>query len=223
MKQIILILAVTIALSSLLAESPIGLTVRMKGNITLTRDEATNPLNEGSPLLNNDVVRSYDESFALIKFVDDGATLRLFENSVLSLNAEKEDDKLHKNNYLQVGNVFTSVRRNRGDLSIETPTTVASVKGTDGFIIVDEVGNTLIIVINGTFEVYNKQSQVTIEVGAGNTCSSDSSGEMDVFETTDIDEEWLEDIEDLMHETDIYRIEMMNEEGDIKTIEIEVD
>lgn len=224
MKCIYIVLLILFSVSTICADSPIGVTLRMRGDITLSRDEETSDLAEGESLVNRDVLTTYDEAFAFIKFVDDGATLRLFENSVLTLNTEQDEDKLNKNSFLEVGNVLTSVRRDSGDMNIETPTTVASVRGTEGFIVVSDDGTTLIIVLSGSFYVLNKESGESTTVTGGNTCHSDGTGALDIYTTTDIDPEWLESIEgDSIDESEVYRIELMHEDGQQRIIEIEVE
>ncbi len=224
MKYAYLVLLTLISVSFLYADTPIGLTLRMRGDISLAREEETSELAEGEALLNEDVLTTYEESFAFIKFVDDGATLRLFENSVLTLNTEQDDDKLNKNSFLQVGNIFTSVKRNTGEMTIETPTTVASVRGTEGFIVVSDDGTTLIIVLSGTFYVINKESGESTMVTGGNTCHSDGTGALDTYTTTDIDPDWLESIkDDSVDESEVYRIELLHEDGRQRVIELELD
>jgi len=228
MKSIVkisIILLIIGSIGNLLANSPIGLTLKMRGNISLSREDKTTALSEGETLLNNDTLRSRENSSAFIKFIDDGATLRMFENSVLTLKTEMVGNKLNKTNYLEVGNVFTSVRKNTGDLTVETPTTVASVKGTDGFVVVTIDGKTVVIVLKGSYEVYNKRTGETTTVTAGNTCSSDGLGNLEIYPTSGIDQGWLDEIEgDSMDTYDTFNIELIREEdGEKKKVEIELD
>lgn len=224
MKYIILVTILLFSTCIVLADSPLGLTLRMSGDITLTRQDDENPLTEGESLYNEDSLRSFDDSFAFIKFIDDGATLRLFENTILTLNTEVEADRLNKSNYLQIGNVFTSVRADKGDLEIETPTTVASVKGTEGFVTVYDDGKTTVIVLKGSIEVYNKLSGETHTVTAGNSCDSDDAGNIDTYPTPEIDPDWIDAIEGAsLDELDTFEIEMIREDGEKRTIEIEIE
>ena len=225
MKQIILIIVLTVLLTGiLLAETPVALTLRMRGNITLLRTEIESRLQEGLPLINNDILNSRDDSFAFIKFVDDGATLRLFANSILTINAQKEDDKLHKTTFLKVGNVFASINSRKGRYEIETPTTVASVKGTEGFMEAVEDGTTYIITTKGEFEVENTISGRKADVPAGYTCKSSPNGELEVYITEEIDPEWLEAIKNMPQiERNKLQIEILDQENERKTIEIELE
>ncbi len=223
MKHILLIVFL-LMIFSLSAETPIGLTLRMTGEVNLQRIDEINSLELGDSLFNNDIIRTYEESFAFLRFIDDGATLRLFENSILTLDTDQDEDKFSKTNYLEVGRLFTNVRENSGDLSVETPTTVASVKGTSGFIVVDADGNTTIIVLTGLFEVFNTISGNFTTVTGGNSCQSDVDGELWTYPNEDIDPDWLEDIdEDEFEDKDIIKIEMIREDGERRTIEIELE
>ncbi len=222
MKKIILITILLTVIAFVYADSPVALTVKMKGDISLSRDNKQQALTEGATLINKDQLRSNDDSFAFIKFVDDGATMRLFANSLLTIDTNREGGNLNKNSFLQVGNVFSSVKSGKGEYSIETPTTVASVRGTEGFVVVLEDGTTIIITTNGVFEMKNKSSGETMLVESGFTGSSDSSGNMNVNPTENIDPDWLDAVDgDESYETDMLKINLENDQGESKTIEIE--
>ncbi len=222
MKKYFVIIIVLTAVVILNASSPVALTLRMRGDVTLDRSEQKSQLTDGTSLINRDNLQSSDDSYAFIKFIDDGATLRLFPNSIMTINAEKEEDKLNKGGFLQVGNVFSSVNKDKGEYRIETPTTVASVKGTEGFVVVDEDGTTTVITVKGTFEVFNKESGRTIDVEAGNTAISNAAGGLTFEPTIELDEEWLESVDDIRQdEEDVLRIEVIDEDGQKKIIEIE--
>ncbi|MBW6515762.1 MAG: FecR family protein [Candidatus Cloacimonetes bacterium] len=225
MKQIILAAILLVLLTSIsFAESPVALTLRMRGDITLQRADKENKLHEGLPLINRDVLNSRDDSFAFIKFIDDGATVRLFANSILSINADKEDDKLNKTSFLSIGTIFSNINSRRGRYEIETPTTVASVKGTEGFIDTEEDGTTYIITLKGEFEVENTISGRQADVPAGYTCKSSPNGDLEVYLTEEIDQEWLDAIADMPHsDSNKLKIEIMNQDNERKIIEIELE
>lgn len=225
MKKILLT-ALTLIVFTLVcnAESPVALTLRMRGDIDLQRGEDGSKLHEGLALINQDVLNSREGSFAFLKFVDDGATLRLFENTILTINAQKEGDQLNKSSFLSQGNVFSSVNRNRGSYDIETPTTVASVRGTEGFVETKADGSTLIVTLKGEFEVENLISGEKSTVAAGYSCNSGLDGSLEVFPTEEIDEDWLEAIKDMPHgERNILRIELQDQNDESRTIEIELE
>ena len=222
MKRSVLLIIIIAFMVTLYANPPVALTLKMRGDVTLDREESISQLSEGTALHNRDSLQSSDESYAFIKFVDDGATLRLFPNSIMTIIAQKNGENLDKGGFLQVGNVFSKVNKDRGEYRVETPTTVASVKGTEGFVIVDENGTTTIITIKGTFEVYNKESGLTIDVTEGNTATSTADGLLESEPTGQLDEELLDSLEDVDDvQSNTLKIEVLNDEGDRKIIEIE--
>ncbi len=225
MKQILLIAGLVILVSTFcLAESPVALTLRMKGDILLIRGDDESSLSEGTPLINQDILNSQDDSFAFIKFIDDGATLRLFANTILTINTEREEEKLNKSSFLRIGNVFLNVNSRRGNYEIETPTTVASVKGTEGFVEAEDDGTTYVVTLKSVFEVENTISGRKADVPAGYTCKSSPNGELEVYQTEEINEEWLEAIEDMPEsERNLLKIELLNQEDERRTIEIELE
>ncbi|MFA5498617.1 MAG: FecR domain-containing protein [Candidatus Cloacimonadia bacterium] len=223
MKNLIISLALLTLLSSLcFASTPVALTLKTKGEIELLRGGDQTAISDGAPLINQDKLISGDESFAMIKFVDDGANMKLFANSILTINADKVDDKLNKSMFLQVGNAFSKVNKGKGEYKIETPTTVASVKGTEGFVFVDENGNTTVITLQGVFDLLNKLTGSSISVSAGMTGTSSSDGSTDVHKTEGIDPEWLEGLEGDSN-GDVLRINLMNDDGQTKVIEVELE
>lgn len=223
MRNIVLILLILTMLTGLcFASSPVALVLKTKGEISLMRSNEQISIKEGTPVYNEDKLVSGDESFALIKFVDGGATMKLFANSIMTVNAEKSEDKLNKSMFLQVGNAFSKVNKGKGEYKIETPTTVASVKGTEGFIFVDEDGKTLIITIKGIFEMLNKISGKTVPVPAGRTGSSSSDGSTDEYQSGDLDPSLFEGLEEGTA-PGILKIYVTDESGETKIIEIELE
>jgi hypothetical protein len=207
-----------------LAESPVALTLRMRGDILLLRGDNESQLTEGKPLINQDILNSKDDSFAFIKFIDDGATLRLFANTILTIDTDREDGKMNKSSFLRIGNVFLNINSRRGNYEIETPTTVASVKGTEGFVEAEDDGTTYVITLKSVFEVENTISGRKADVPAGYTCKSSPNGELEVFPTEEINEEWLEAIEDMPEsERNLLKIELLDQDDERRTIEIELE
>ena len=225
MKQILLISVALLIITGLFAaETPVALTLRIRGEITLFREQKESRLQEGLPLINNDILSSKDDSFAFIKFIDDGATFRLFPNTILTINASREEDKLNKTSFLRIGNIFSSINSRKGRYEIETPTTVASVKGTEGFIEAEDDGTTYIVTLKGIFEVENTISGRKADVPAGYTGKSSPNGELEVYQTEEIDPEWLEAIEDMPYsETNSLKIELLDQNNDRRVIEIELE
>ncbi len=226
--QLIALLAMVLLLSSaveLLADDPVALTIKVKGNVKLSRGEQINDLGKGEMLMNNDELNSYEDSYAAAKFVDGSSLIKLFPNSTLKIQAEvNSDNQLDKKSYLERGNIYSKVMKKAGVYEVETPTTVASVKGTEFLISVSDTGETTITTFRGIVRMENKTDGEAADVGPGMTATSSGAGPI-VVETVkdgDIDEQVIEEIEELEETTDL-EIELKGPDGDTRKVIIEME
>lgn len=224
MKKIYLILFILVALSSIFAAEPVAYLMQGRGNVQIIRDEKAIKFKNGELLYNNDEIKTGGESFAALKYVDGGAAVKVFPNSVIRISAVKYEKQLNKNTILQSGNVYSKISNKiKGAYQVETPTTVASVKGTGFVTKIDESKNTIIIVLEGEVLVQNKDSGQSKSVPAGSTATSDSQGEVKTGETLagEISEADLKEIESMNKESEMtIKVQITDDNGNIKYIEI---
>ncbi|MDP8204275.1 MAG: FecR family protein [Candidatus Tenebribacter mawsonii] len=214
--KIFFIIIITMFVISLIAEESVGITLKVKGNVILTHEEEDLKAKDGAELENNDVLESKDESFAVVKFIDGSSVVKLFPNSVLTINAEKKDGKLNKRSNLKLGNLWAKVSKNTGEFVIDTPTTVISVKGTKFVLLVAENGSTNLYTLEGAVNIKNKKDGNEANVGKGQKAST--SGEGEIIVSTIIEGEMDEyDISS----SEILNINLKNENGEKRSIEIE--
>ncbi|MCD4828298.1 MAG: FecR family protein [Candidatus Cloacimonetes bacterium] len=208
----------------LFAEDPVAICMKVKGEVTVSRDGENAELATGAMLYHNDELMSAADSYAAVKFVDGSALLKLFPNSHLRLNATIEDGELNKRPYVERGGVYSRVMRRAGVYEVESPTTVASVKGTDFLVSVDEFGLTELITMSGVVSFRNKRDNNEADVGAGQMAQSSGEGpiETTAFNPDDLDPETRELIEDEGMNREL-RIELEDAQGDTRTIIIEME
>lgn len=224
MKQILLACLILMMVGVLAAAEPIAYLMQGKGNVQISRDKKIVKFKNGELLFNNDEIRTSNESFAAIKYMDGGAAIKVFPNSVVKLTAIKQGKQLNKNTSLQLGSLYSKVNSKiKGNYQVETPTTVASVKGT-GFItklLADK--KTVIIVLEGEVFVQHKESGKSKSVEAGSTSVTDTQGNIETEKTKidDISEKEMGEIESTNRETQkTMKIQVTDENGRIKYIEI---
>lgn len=216
----------------LVAESPVAITLKAKGDVTLERAKKISELKSGTPLQNNDYLESKDNSYAAFRFVDGNSLMKLFPNSTLQVKTEKVNGELNKKTYLKSGSVFSKISKKKGDFSIETPSTVASVKGTKWFYKTTQGGD-YIITFTGIVEFKNKGDNKSVFVKAGEIGYSRGSGEIEVrpFNPADLDEtdEDLKEIKDYMEDdellgtdsrNDVLEIVFTDEDGNTKKLKV---
>ena len=229
MKTKILFIILFISITSMIyAIESVALALKVKGNVELTREKSVCEISTGEELISNDELESKEDSFAAIKFVDGSSVVKLFPNSILQINAEKEEGKLNKKSFLKMGNLWSKVVQKTGVFEVETPTTVVSVKGTEFLLTVSEMGLTEIFTFTGEVQVRNKFDNKTSSVSAGNKALSTGETELEVteIEEGDIDEETQEYIEEeeeeeLIEPPKVLEIQLQHPSGETKIIRIE--
>ncbi|MDG2267262.1 MAG: FecR domain-containing protein, partial [Candidatus Marinimicrobia bacterium] len=82
------------------------------------------------------------------------------------------------------GTVRAQVNKQRkGEFVIQSTTSVASVKGTDFWFIANSEEGDMLIGIEGIVDLFNVISGLNVDVTAGNTGTSDDSGNLDLDPT----------------------------------------
>jgi hypothetical protein len=224
MKQIILTVLLLAFIGAVFAAEPVAYLIQGKGKIQITRDQKLIKFKNGELLYNNDEIKTGSTSFAAIKYVDGGASIKVFPNSVMKVSAVKYNKELSKNTIMTGGNVYSKVNnRIKGKYQVETPTTVASVKGTGFITRIDAQKRTHIIVLEGEVLVQNKISGKSFTVSAGHSAVSGENGEIEVADTAEgeITEQEMGEIEDTNQESQkTIRVQVTDDNGNIKYLDI---
>lgn len=182
MKKHILIIVAILFLSALLCADTVAVLSSTKGKVSLQRKDKNMKFKNGELLKNEDVIRTGSESFAAYKYVDASSQVKLFANSLVTISANKSGDKLAKKVKVDKGNVYSQIKSGTGPFVVQTPTTVASVKGTEFLTRVGENGESEFVVIEGEVELEDIETGQTGTVGAGQT-GSFSGGQFNVGDT----------------------------------------
>lgn len=222
MKKI-LILCLMLSIVIILTADTVALLSASKGKVELVRSKKSIAFANGELLKNRDVLRTGPESFAAYKYIDASALVKLFANSVVTIYGDKSGDKLSKRVNVKKGSVLSSIKSGSGAFTVQTPTTVASVKGTEFVTRVDENGNSMFIVTEGEVELRVMSSDERASVGKGKTAIINSDSELFLRETSNEDLSRIEQIElesTQTREKTIIRIPVMDQAGNTKYIEI---
>ncbi|RLC48139.1 MAG: hypothetical protein DRH57_02760 [Candidatus Cloacimonadota bacterium] len=222
MKKFSILLFVFLLLSflSCLAKenSPSALVLTAKGEIILKRGDNNQRIESGTPLYSGDELISKEQSIAAIRFVDSGAIIKLFSNSILTINTEKKVRKLDKKIYLEIGDVWSKVKREKGAYQIETPTSVATVKGTDFFTNVKEDGTTTVVTLSGIVELRTDIGAKTITKGKTGIAKKNKVPTITDTKPKQIKPEIKKEIE--KGNLNILEIELEDENGELKKLRI---
>ncbi len=177
-----LFLLIAVASIGLAQDGPqsIAVVISVNGNVELLRGEDSwRALTFGAVLNDGDKIRTGAESYLAIIFTDDRSQIRIRPNTELTINAERRPDySLDARLTMEIGELFADVREQKGRLQVATPTTVASVKGTQFWILVNQEGTTQVLTLEGLLELLNTVSGQVIDVGEGEIGTSDGLGDI---------------------------------------------
>ncbi|HRY83540.1 MAG TPA: FecR family protein [Candidatus Cloacimonadota bacterium] len=223
MKKYMIAALLLCAILTLLADSGVAYLSANKGKVELTRNSQALKFKTGQILNSEDVLKTGGQSFAAYKFVDASSTVKVFANSVVKIKAYKEGKNLSKTVAVSKGNVYSSVKKNTGAYRVDTPGTVASVKGTGFLTGVSASEGTKYIVVDGTIEIEIKATGERKSLGAGKSATIDNDGNYEEYDTTPGEVGEIEELEDEAgepFEQSKIRIPIQNAAGQTKYIEI---
>ena len=163
----------------------IAVTTKVKGLVEIMpigKDNFAN-LKPGTILSDGDKIRTGSSGFTAIIFIDDKSTLKLKENSEAVITGQRSARNIAKKINMDVGTVRATVNKQNSNFVIQTPTSVASVKGTDFWMITDPLDGDLVIGLEGVVTLTNNETGAEVDVTEGTSGSSTPDGDVDVEET----------------------------------------
>ena len=130
----------------------------------------------GLPISNGDGIKVGSNGFCAIMFVDDKSIIKIRENSKFYFIDTQNTRTID----LKYGTLLNDVKKKNRNKSfrIQTPVSVASVKGTKFAAISSQSGTDQFIGKEGLFDVLNMVSGETVSVKAGQKAISNTSGSL---------------------------------------------
>ena len=153
--------------------------VKVDGNVYLKRlgmSTFSERAKIGLPISNGDEIKVGERSFGAIIYIDDRSVIKIRENTKFAFM----DTRNSRTVELEYGTLLNDVKKENRTKTyrIQTPVSVASVKGTQFAAIVSQSGVDQFICKEGLFEVLNMVSGEVVNVGAGQKAVSNSSGNL---------------------------------------------
>ena len=168
------------------ANKPVALVFKPIGTVECIKEgKSWAKAAPSTPLMSGDQVRTGENSFVVIKFIEN-SILRLQENSEITISGELTANKeFSKNVHLTRGEINFDVKKREGEkFEFSTPTSVASIRGTDGLLITGSDSSDVLILGAGLVVFTNNVSNQSVNVGAGQTAHSYANGKIEVKQTT---------------------------------------
>jgi len=215
-------LIATLIMSSafLFGSSKVAVAIKTKGDVSIIYKglSSAQALKPGSPLSDQDKIKTGKNGFVAIMYLDDKTVVKILGNSNLTIFGDRSGSKINKSLDIKYGRVAASVTPQKGkEFRISTPTSVASVKGTELAIESDPSTGDSFTLIEGLIEVTNSITNESTEVQEGETAMSTPEGFLDVSQTTSEDLEGFEEAS-MEPQNQELRFEVEDADGNLKEI-----
>ena len=188
-KASIKLLGLLAILSVGFSADKLAVTTKKQGKVDLTsaETEKKSELKKGALLYDQDRINTGKDGLALIMFLDDKSQLKLKSDTEVIISGSRGSSGISKRISMNQGVLKASIAtQRRGEFIITTPTSVASVKGTEFWIISIPDSGDIIVSNSGTIELVNTVTGEVITVPAGVIVESTADGEMNILETIKI-------------------------------------
>ena len=185
MKILKLLFISILLLSSNLIASKIAVATKVNGDVEImpvdTKDFSK--LKPGTVLSDGDKIRTGNSGFAAIIFIDDKSILKLKGNSEATIAGQRTSASISKKINMDSGTVRATITKQNVDFVIQTPTSVASVKGTDFWLLSDPISGDEVIGLDGIVNLTNNETGEEVDVTEGNSGISNPDGSVGLEET----------------------------------------
>ena len=216
-----LLLNSIIVAGSILFSQPstsVAVLTKVKGNVQVQKSNSEFSLVKAGQLLNHkDLIKTSANAFAVLIYLDDKSMVKLRGNTNLEIQGERIGKSLKKNLEITGGTVRAIVsEQRRGEFSISSPTSVASVKGTDLWFQSDNEEGDSIFCLEGIVQLINNSSGEIVDLLMNQTGVSTPDGGVSVSTTVVADIPIDED--DSGQEPKEFRIRFKDSDGAEKVL-----
>ncbi len=176
-----LIVLAPLLFSLIIAGEKIAIVTKIIGKAEYIREKnAPENLKRGFIIESGDEIATQKGAFVAIVFIDDRSALKIREKSKIVLNGKKSAKKINKKINLNSGIIRAQVKTGK-DFLVQTSVSVASVKGTDFWVISDDKIGDSIIGLEGLVTLSNRISGEKIDIKPGITGISSNDGSLQTF------------------------------------------
>ena len=169
------------------AKSGIALVTKSKGSVEYKKNDGTivkDDLRKGTSLFNNDRITTGSNGFAKYVYLDDGSMIKVHKNAEVYIYGSVDKRSIIKQVNVSSGNVkFEVSKQGKDDFTVITPTSVASVKGTDFWLESSEDEGDQFFGLSGLVNVKNIESNLILQLTRNTTIVSEPDGNMNIKKT----------------------------------------
>ena len=164
----------------------IAVTTKAKGDVTFRSWDSKdyNDLKPAKTLNDGDHIQTGNDGFGALVYLDDKSTIKVKENTDFDVIGTRGKEGISKRIKINAGAIKAKIPKgSAGGFIIETPTSVATVKGTEFWLVTSTDGDQ-VFGLEGSVELKNTISGEVVMVGVNETGTSLATGEVNVAETT---------------------------------------
>ena len=178
-------LSLVLIFSLLYGGERIAVATKVIGSVEFVRGkDFPKSLNKGHIIESGDMVTTGKGGFVAMLFIDDKSALKIKENTEVIISGNKNNRAIAKRIGLKTGTLRAQIGKQQNrDFNVQTSVSVASVKGTDFWVISDKNNGDSIIGIEGVIQLTNKISGNIIDIPSGITGLSTKDGKLQSYKT----------------------------------------
>lgn len=188
-----ILLGALIAGHVLFGQENIAVTTKAKAEAKIKRSTSqtyNQDLSLGTLVRNKDWIRTGTDGYGVLVFIDDKSQLKIQSGSEVEIlgTSDRKAAAISKQLRMETGKVKAEIAsQGKRRFTISTPTSVASVKGTIFWMIVDSTGGDHLFVRSGQVLFTNISSGDSVLVGENEAGYSSRDGEVNTVSTGTVD------------------------------------
>ena len=203
------------------SKETLGLVTKSKGKVEYQKYDSnkfSSSVKKGLGLYGDDQIRTGDNGFSIYRYLDDASSIKILKNSEVIIQGRIDSRNITKNVEVTNGLLnFNIDKQNDGYFTVVTPTSVATVKGTEFWLICNGVEGDKFLGVEGSVEVKNIESGQKVVLNENSTVLSTSNGDIVTQTMTTEDFQQVDDLEDESGEYEDFEIDTdtgLNDDSD---------
>ncbi len=189
---------IIILISFCFPKETLGLVTKSKGKVEYQKYDSNkfiSSVTKGLGLYGDDQIRTGDNGFSIYRYLDDASSIKILKNSEVVIQGRIDSRNITKNVEVTNGLLnFNIDKQKDGYFTVVTPTSVATVKGTEFWLICNGAEGDKFLGVEGSVEVKNIQSGQKVILGENSTVVSTSGGNIVTQNMTSEDYEQVDDL-----------------------------
>ena len=150
-----------------------AVSIKTKGDVKVIRATEEIKLTRGMILKEGDEIRTGENGYALIKYLEKGIIIEVKSHSSISIPIDTKSRRTGRLRRLKLffGEIISIIKGK--SFEVETPNAVAAVKGTK-FSVTHSGDTTRVFVFSGSVKLKNESGEIDINPGEGGICVRDN-------------------------------------------------